>query len=241
MIRSCNPEARSCNSEARCDSHGARFGAREARCDSRGARFGAREARCKNPETALVPYIPPEKTDSAGDFRERLFLSGRGACLFFLGLFFAVSAFARCVSLQNRGILLEAYKDLKGFSVSGGIGFVLRFYLPQFVCAFAAFLAGFTIFALPVSVVAFAHSQFCLSFFYFALTENAADCGFYKGLAALLYFAFFAAASVLYYSEVPSTNEAGTLRGLLLKGFVCLAYLFAAFFVLRFFSTAFFC
>lgn len=210
-----------------------RFESSDVRSDSCGIRY-------ENSETALVPYIPPEKTNSIGDFLDRLFLSRRSAYLFFLGLFFFLSALARCVCLQNRGVSLEAYRDLREFSVSGGFGFAYRFYLPQFVCAFAAFLAGFTVFALPVAVLAFAHSQFCLSFFYFALTENALSCGFYRGLAALLYFALFAAASVFYYTEVLFTNGVGTVRGLLIKGFACLAYLFVAFFALRFFSTAFF-
>lgn len=185
-------------------------------------------------EKALVPYVPPKEEARGGfGFFERCFAERRDGFFFFLGLFFMSSALARCVSLFNPDITKLLSLDLKCLEAGFRSSVLSRLFIQHCFFALAAYIAGFSPFALPVSLVSALHNFFSFSFLYFSVTADL-NPGFYDVVSILLAFALVSFGGVLFYAETLLVRKKkGFFHGFVYSLFFML-YISVVFLVLRY-------
>lgn len=166
-------------------------------------------------DKALVPYRP-SKMAVVSSYFNLLFDSRKYVYIVFLCLFFASSAFSRCIFVYNSEISELLYDDL---SYSNAIN---KFFLVNCALAFVAYLSSFTTFVLPISLIAASHTFYLSSFVCFTVI-NGASFGLFNGLCILLVFALYSVLSVVFYTEQVKGRNNGVL-GIIVSAFVFAVY-----------------
>lgn len=165
---------------------------------------------------ALVPYTPPESTEHKESSHMFLplckingFYASRSTLYYlFLVAFIFVSVFARCVQIHSLSISTAFIEEVgEDFSKAAfQLSFIYKNLNVGIVCLFSAFLAGFTVFSHPITLLSFLRFCYFSCYFFFAGIERAYSLSFlsclcYIGLFALLMIAttvFFTEASLFY-------------------------------------------
>ncbi len=185
-----------------------------------------------NYEKALVPYIPIEKKKSFAELFDLAFTVRKSFYLWFLGLFFLSSAFARCVSLYNPEIAMLLHSEVDAFTADSGFSFFMRCFLPQALVVIISYFSGYTPFAFVITAFSAVSGFYRISFLYFSLIS---DLSFklYSGIAVLLSFTLLAVSGVVFYSEVLLVRDKKDFLHRAVYSVLCVLYLGVIFFALR--------
>lgn len=196
-----------------------------------------------NTTKALVVYVPPDESSDNVPFKARklfkgiyTFYSERSMYYYgFLILFLLVSVFTRCLYQQSTTVADDYIAEIESCFLNHGFGldFVFKFSTPVLLYAFIAFLGGFTVFSLPITVVAALRTFYASSFLFFATVDRAfklsfISCLFYIGAFAfmILYFVFFFTETRRFYCVVKSSDRPKKLSAVYFCMFLLFVFLY---------------
>ncbi len=154
-------------------------------------------------EKAIVPYIPIEVRKKSCSITALIYSAYKNRFKYYY-IFFAFAAVISVVAFKLHSLypflanncLDKFFGDYESFGYS--VAFLLRNFFLQGLTVSFAFLAGFTVFALPISVLCFSH-VFLSAFFLFAKLPEISD--FYIGFAVVLLFSLLFFVSVIFFTE----------------------------------------
>lgn len=160
---------------------------------------------------ALIPYVSPNGASkksgfySLFQFRKAIdFYNSRASYYYELLITFAIiSVFTRCIHIKAQAVSFSFINEMGAEFTKAGftIEFVFSYLSPLLFCCFCAFLAGFTVFAQPLSLISFLHFSYRSSYVFFACIDKAYNLNFLSCFCYIALFALLMVVSIVFFAE----------------------------------------